>query len=528
MQFKRSMTRFPAKAAGDAPRFALLVTGAYGLALAVLLAHHEMWADEIQAWLLARDSGGVLDLLANLKYEGHPPLWYLLLMPLTRMTNDPSVMQALHWIIALSAIYVIVRHAPFTALQRALLPFGYYPLYEYGVISRNYALGLLCAAAACSLFRRWRQTPWRLGAILFLMSLTSLHACILAIGIVLGLALDWAFAGRPAGDSGGGREWKPLGGLALAAAGIALFVVLVNPADDHGTRENWRLTFDIGLLASTMAVYMNAFLPPMGIPSFWFSYGEIVVVFVQGTLFFFPVLALIIALNLRRSAALSMYLLCIGGLLAFFYLKFIGHSRHHGFLLIALLILAWGRASFTSIPAAQGAFAKAMERAVGPLLTLWLAAHAVSGAWAAVDEIRRPFSNAERTARFIEDQGLIDMPMLGTHDGAVNAVVGQFRRKRAIRYVEGNRDGTFVRWDKARLTDTSDAAVLALAKSLAEEAGRPVLMIHIYRPLRIPEAMQPHVRPLASFTGAISDHENFHLYLYDADAEARPLPAALS
>ena len=506
------------KAAGEAPRFALLVTGAYGLALAVLLAHHELWADEIQAWLLARDSGGVPELLANLRYEGHPPLWHLLLMPLTRMTNDPSAMQALHWAIAVSAVYVIVRHAPFTALQRALLPFGYYPLYEYGAISRNYALGLLCAAAACSLLRRWRRAPWRLGAVLFLMSLTSLHACILAIGIALGLAVDWAFARRPAGDSGVGRGWRPLGGLALAAAGVVLFVVLVNPAADHGTRENWRLTFDIGLLASTTAVYANAFLPPMGIPSFWFSYGQVVVFFVEGILFAFPVLALIIALNLRRPAALCMYLFCVGGLLAFFYLKFIGHSRHHGFLLIALLILVWGRASLASIPAAPGALARAAERAVGPLLTLWLAVHAVSGAWAAVDEVRRPFSNAERTARFIEDQGLIDMPMLGTHDGAVNAVVGQFRRKRAVRYVEGNRDGTFVRWDKARLTDRSDAAALALAESLAEEAGRPVLVIHVYRPLHVPEAMQPHVRPLASFTGAISNHENFHLYLYDADA----------
>ena len=147
-------------------KFALLVTAAYALTLAVLLAHHEMWADEIQAWLLARDSAGVLELLANLKYEGHPPIWYLLLMPLTRMTNNPVVMQALHWVIAVSAIYIIVRHAPLTAVQRILLPLGYYPLFEYGAVSRNYALGLLLTAAACSLFRNWRQTPWRLGAIL--------------------------------------------------------------------------------------------------------------------------------------------------------------------------------------------------------------------------------------------------------------------------------------------------------------------------------------------------------------------------
>lgn len=504
------------------PKFALSVTAAYALTLAVLLAYHEMWADEIQAWLMARDSAGVLELLANLKYEGHPPIWYLLLMPLTRMTNDPAVMQALQWAIAVSAIYIIVRHAPLTALQRALLPFGYYPLFEYGAVSRNYALGLLLAAAACSLFRKWRQVPWRMGAILFLMSLTSLHACILAIGIVIGLALDWALAQRANEGSDTHWQWRPLGGLAIAVAGIALFVVLVTPAEDHGTREHWRMTFDIGLLASVAGIYVNALLPPPDIPSFWFSYQEVVVPFVEGILFFLPLLTLIIALNLRHPAALCMYLFCVGGLLAFFYLKFIGHSRHHGFLLIALLILAWGRASLTPIKAVGSSLPWFVKRAAGPLLTLWLAAHAVSGIRAAIDDIRHPFSNAARTARFIEDQGLEDMPMLGTHDGAVNAVVGQFRRKRAIRYAEGNRDGTFVRWDTARLTDTSDATALALAKSLADEAGGPVLVIHIYRPLQISEAMRPHVYPLASFTGAISDHENFHLYLYDPNAKATP------
>ena len=504
------------------PKFALSVTAAYALTLAVLLAHHEMWADEIQAWLLARDSAGVLELLANLKYEGHPPIWYLLLMPLTRMTNNPAVMQALHWVIAVSAVYIIVRHAPLTALQRALLPFGYYPLFEYGAVSRNYALGLLLTAAACSLFRNWRQTPWRLGAVLFLMSLTSLHACILAIGIVVGLALDWALAQRGGMESGGHWQWQPLGGLAVAIAGIALFVVLVTPAEDIGARGHWRTTFDIGLLASVAGIYVGALLPPADIPSFWFSYKEVVIPFVEGVPFFLPALMLIIALNLRHPIALSMYLFSVGGLLAFFYIKFTGHSRHHGFLLIALLILLWGRASLAPIKAAGRSLPPFVKRTAGPLLTLWLAAHAVSGIRAAIDDIRLPFSNAERAARFIEDQGLEDLPMLGTHDGAVNAVVGQFQRRRAIRYAEGNRDGTFVRWDTARLTDTSDAAALALAKSLADEAGEPVLVIHIYRPLQISEARRPYVYPLASFTGAISDHENFYLYLYDPNAKAAP------
>ena len=46
--------------------FLFLAVGAY------TTNHHEMWRDEIQAWLLARDSASVFELFAHLKYEGHP------------------------------------------------------------------------------------------------------------------------------------------------------------------------------------------------------------------------------------------------------------------------------------------------------------------------------------------------------------------------------------------------------------------------------------------------------------------------
>ena len=80
------------------------LTAVYALVLAFGLAHHEMWRDELQAWLLARDSAGPADLFANLKYEGHPALWHLLLMPLTRLTASPVAMQALHLVIASTTV----------------------------------------------------------------------------------------------------------------------------------------------------------------------------------------------------------------------------------------------------------------------------------------------------------------------------------------------------------------------------------------------------------------------------------------
>lgn len=68
----------------------LLIAAAFLVAGAFVMAHHELWRDEVQAWLLARDSSSAIDLLSRQKYEGHPALWQLLLMPLIRALSRPS------------------------------------------------------------------------------------------------------------------------------------------------------------------------------------------------------------------------------------------------------------------------------------------------------------------------------------------------------------------------------------------------------------------------------------------------------
>ena len=52
----------------------------YLAAVFFLVSRHENWRDEAQAWLLARDLN-VFQLISQMKYEGHPCLWHLILMP---------------------------------------------------------------------------------------------------------------------------------------------------------------------------------------------------------------------------------------------------------------------------------------------------------------------------------------------------------------------------------------------------------------------------------------------------------------
>ena len=112
------------------PAFSLVLTAAFLVVGGTGAIYHEMWRDEIQAWLLARDSTGPIDLLSHMKYEGHPPLWHLLLMPLTWITHAPESMQVVHLLIAATTVFLFARYSPFTPLQKILFSFGYFVLYE--------------------------------------------------------------------------------------------------------------------------------------------------------------------------------------------------------------------------------------------------------------------------------------------------------------------------------------------------------------------------------------------------------------
>ena len=66
------------------------------LATALLIvnaAHREMWHDEINAFEIALHSPTLPALFHNLHYEGHPPLWYLLLWFASSLGTSPLIAQ---------------------------------------------------------------------------------------------------------------------------------------------------------------------------------------------------------------------------------------------------------------------------------------------------------------------------------------------------------------------------------------------------------------------------------------------------
>lgn len=222
--FSRKMDELP----GKAPEIlALLVYAAAHLGMAVV---HEPFFDEAEAWQIARSVTLKTLFLETTHYEGHPPLWHLVLLPFAKAGAPYELSLAL---ISLAftgtAVFLILWYAPFPRLVRLLLPFTYFFFYQYGVISRVYCVMTLAFVLAAMAYRRRNVRPDRYVAALILMCVT------LAYGLVIagGLALVWLWEIWREGR----RKWdRRISWLAvLLAAALGVVWMIMPRADTYAT-----------------------------------------------------------------------------------------------------------------------------------------------------------------------------------------------------------------------------------------------------------------------------------------------------
>jgi hypothetical protein len=202
-----------------------------------------MWFDELQSWNLARASHSLPELFRHLRYEGHPPLWYLPLWVLTRFTGDPRAMQALGWVIVVAIDAVVLFRAPFPVPARIALVAGYFFAFEYSVITRSYGLGVLLLVIALAQLGRTRPRWGAATLALVLLAWTSLAAAVLAGAIALTVGLGSWNSRRDRT-----RARAPVGcALVTATASALAAIVCIPPADFH--------SFSLGIPNSTSAYF---------------------------------------------------------------------------------------------------------------------------------------------------------------------------------------------------------------------------------------------------------------------------------
>lgn len=495
-------------------RTALLLLAIYVLLSLVTLLRHEMWRDELQAWLLAKEQPSFAELARAVRYEKHPLAWYILLLLLSRLTDSPLVMQLLHLTLASASAWLIVRFSPFSPVQKTLLVFGYYLFFEYSIISRNYALGLLSLFLFCFFYTRLKEAPLAWGGCLFVLANTS----------IFGLILAGAAGGAVMADLLKGKSFSKKGltflALIIATTGGLLSFWFLRPLPEGSWDQASRLhtSFNLGLSLRVLSTLSRAYLQvPRPTFQFWNTH-----LFGQGPMgqalcvaLTFLLLGYAGYLLWKRRSALVFFALSTGGILALLYVWTTGFVRHQGHLFIGLVASLWlARAQESQAPPSPLDTSRKLFRpkAASLLLTLILGVQTGSGLFAAALDIAYPFSQAKTVASYIKRNAYLDLPIVGEMDYLMTPVSGYLNRK--IYFVRGHRSGSYIKWDMARFMEVSPELILKEAEEISRREKKDCLLLlnfHLDPALERPG----YLTKLMATGPAIVGSEVYRLYLLE-------------
>jgi hypothetical protein len=191
--------------------------------------HHEPWADEAQAWQIARTLP-LSQIFPLLSYEGHPGLWYLCLWVLSRLQVGYAGMRWMAAGIALLGVAVLVTASPFPRFIKLLLPFTFYLAFQYAIVARSYVLVPLLLFLCAYFWPQRLQRPLTIALCLGLLANVALHAALISGGLAVVYLIDLWLGRREQNVFPSAGRLYSAGALLVALYAISIWVAL--PAKD--------------------------------------------------------------------------------------------------------------------------------------------------------------------------------------------------------------------------------------------------------------------------------------------------------
>lgn len=152
--------------------------------------HHEPWADEAQAWLIARDCTIPEMIVHVLKYEGHPLLWFVILRFLNFLHFPYSSLFVAAWGAVCVGVYLILFKSKLPPIIKYLFPFSYFIFYQSAVVARNHSLVFPFLAAIAVFYRKRLEHPYIYSLLLVLTASISAYSFVIAFVLLCFFIVD--------------------------------------------------------------------------------------------------------------------------------------------------------------------------------------------------------------------------------------------------------------------------------------------------------------------------------------------------
>ena len=503
------------------------------------ILNHEMWRDETQAWLLARDSSNLIDLYQNLKYEGHPGLWHLCLFLITKFTHNPFSMQFFHIVISTASVYIFVKLSPFNIIEKALFTFSYFSFFEYNLISRNYNLGLLLVFIFCYLFSCKNRNDIFTFLSLALLANTNIYGLIICLCLSLTLIIDAVRLykiGHYQTDSKRRRDFTI--GLIILFLGIGLSVFQLFPAAVQDTTKDIQQNigeetvfsrFDFILimlrrLGYAVRAIWYSYIP---IPNFFeyhfwsknIIYGNHFLIFIAS---FISLLLILFStlIFIDKPLALFFYLSATSGILIFSWLKFQGTLRHHGNLFIIFLASIWISRCFResyNIPKRFHKVASYFKKNQKKVIAIILVIQMISGIYAYSMDLIHPFSKSKTAANYIIKEGLNESFILADTNTIVSPISAYANVK--IYYLAYDKLGSFFDNPQTKFIKNQSELIDKIKLEIQDSTVKNILILSY--PLNT-KTNELKFTKLKDFQNSIVGEERYYIYAVER-SENKPL-----
>ena len=147
---------------------------------------HECWRDEAQAWLIARDNT-LLSLFNITSYEGHPFLWFYILMPFARTGMPYVCMKLVSLFFVTITTFIIIYKLPFPIFLKSVIALSPAVIGFFVTPARSYSLCALFLVLLAVVYKKKNEKPIIYGALLALL----LQTHIIMGGFVVSCGIVW-------------------------------------------------------------------------------------------------------------------------------------------------------------------------------------------------------------------------------------------------------------------------------------------------------------------------------------------------
>ena len=204
----------------------------------ILLAGHEWWRDEANVWLMARELSPI-QLFGEIRYQGHPCLWYLLVMPFAKLGFPFKTISVISFLVMSFGAGIFTFKAPLHPITKFACLFSPVFSYFYPVVARNYCLIALLLILLAYYYPKRNEKPWLYGLMIGLL----VQADTIALATAGLISLMWLWEGIS--QSIRNRQLAPLfnkaKGLWIPLASLLLWIVEFRNVSDSPEYQFRRL-----------------------------------------------------------------------------------------------------------------------------------------------------------------------------------------------------------------------------------------------------------------------------------------------